>query len=674
MNGHGIERGSLRWYWNRVRVMQPMELPHRAAAAVGTLRDQALDRMGMRAPPPARRRPFPEPWLACARQLPAVDAAPYLREADVSACGQVQGLDGASMALGAPACWDFQAADTAQPGPHDPLAHALPPRLADVRLEMEVHRHGHFVRLAQAWRLGHDARHIAALLHQLESWLEQCPFPRGVAWSSALDAGLRLLNWAIVWQLLRCDRADSIVAEPLRQRWLSSIYLHAKFVRQNRSRHSSANNHLIGELIGLVVAEATWPVWPELLRWGASARSELLVEALRQTHADGSSCEQASWYHAFVFELLAVFVQIERSHQREPDERLLRRMASMATFVAALRDCRGQLSHHGDADHARALHVDPGPRDPCGQMLALAVALGLVPELRVLLDSPSAIAPWLLPASEVSPPKPRRGQRRTTRNSLPRAFAQGGYHLLGRRFGQDDEVLMVVDTGPLGYLSIAAHGHADALSLRLTVGGRPLLVDRGTYAYNAEPAWRHFFRGTLAHNTVCVDDTDQSRYGGPFMWMRHANTRLASFASSDAVGHVEASHDGYRSLSHPLEHRRRVDWNAAAHRFTVTDTLLTKGAHDIAIAWHFDPACAVELRDDGAEICAAGVAVRLRMNDPDVAGRWELHRGEPTQMLGWHSPSFGTRVPAASLVWRGWIRGNHTLCTLIELQISEGGP
>ena len=40
----------------------------------------------------------------------------------------------------------------------------------------------------------------------------------------------------------------------------------------SRARHSSANNHLIGELIGLVVAEATWPVWSEVARWGKVVR------------------------------------------------------------------------------------------------------------------------------------------------------------------------------------------------------------------------------------------------------------------------------------------------------------------------------------------------------------------------------------------------------------------
>jgi len=659
-NAPTVERGSLRWYWNRMRVMNPLELPYRAATAVGSLKDQTLDRFGMLAPPPAKRRGFPAPWLAAANHLPDLDATPYLREADAIASGTIERLDGASITLGAPADWE------AATQPCTPLD--------DVRFQMELHRHGHLVRLAQAWCLGRDARHIAALLHQLDTWLDQCPYPRGVAWASPLDAGLRLLNWSIVWQLLRMDQPDSIVPETLRQRWLASIYVHARFVRQNRARHSSANNHLIGELIGLVVAEATWPVWSEVARWGSAARSELVVEALRQTYPDGVGREQASWYQAFVFELLAVFVHIERCKGRTVDERLLRRMGAMVGFIAALRDCRGHLSHHGDADHARALYLDPQPGDSCARMLALAVDMRVAPELRSLVDRPSAITPWLL--GRVVPDRasaaPSRSEQCATRALLPRAFAHGGYHLLGGQFGEADEVLMTVDTGALGYLSIAAHGHADALSLRLSVAGRPILVDRGTYAYNAEPAWRHFFRSTLAHNTVCVDDTDQSDYGGPFLWLRHARTKLESFASNDKAGHVEASHDGYSALARPLIHRRRVEWQGSARRFIVVDDLRGDGPHEVAIAWHFDPACQVEVAGNVVRVNSQDVSMLLRMSAPPDSGVWELHLGDPTGSLGWHSPSFGNRVPAPSLIWRTRVGETTSLSTLIDIQTHQG--
>ena len=59
--------------------------------------------------------------------------------------------------------------------------------------------------------------------------------------------------------------------------------------------------------------------------------------------------------------------------------------------------------------------------------------------------------------------------------------------------------------GPLGFTSIAAHGHADALAMVLSIGGDELFIDPGTYAYHTEQKWRDYFKGTSAHNTVRID-------------------------------------------------------------------------------------------------------------------------------------------------------------------------
>ena len=71
-----------------------------------------------------------------------------------------------------------------------------------------------------------------------------------------------------------------------------------------------------------------------------------------------------------------------------------------------------------------------------------------------------------------------------------RAFPEGGYYILGSDFETPREIRIVADAGPLGYREIAAHGHADALSFTLSVAGRELLVDPGTYAYHTQAAWR----------------------------------------------------------------------------------------------------------------------------------------------------------------------------------------
>ncbi len=70
-----------------------------------------------------------------------------------------------------------------------------------------------------------------------------------------------------------------------------------------------------------------------------------------------------------------------------------------------------------------------------------------------------------------------------------------------------------------------------------------IVEDPGTGSYYGHPAWRKVLRSTAAHATVTVDGHDQSDMGGPFLWTRHARTRVRA-VDLDA-GVVDAEHDGY---------------------------------------------------------------------------------------------------------------------------------
>ena len=126
----------------------------------------------------------------------------------------------------------------------------------------------------------------------------------------------------------------------------------------------------------------------------------------------------------------------------------------------------------------------------------------------------------------------------------PSRFADAGMTLLRTSGDDGPEIWCRCDGGPHGYLSIAAHAHADALSVELRYGGVDILADPGTYCYHGEPAWRSYFRSTLAHNTIELGGQDQSG-DGPFLWLRHANGREIEVADDGETASWTAEHDGY---------------------------------------------------------------------------------------------------------------------------------
>jgi uncharacterized heparinase superfamily protein len=654
-------RGSMRWLVNRARAMTAAEMLHHLV--------RILLRLDTLRPTAATALPAPDlsqladrcAWIAGPSHICRTRVGDYVRAANSIIDGHFVLLDGRSRQLGFPPSWQINPVDcdrdrAASPGVDD----TAPP---DIRFHIELHRHGELIRLAQAWALTREQKFFRACVSYLSGWWVNDAAPPGPAWSSTLEAALRLINWSLAWQLLGLQqRGERPEVEAFRIEWLAHIYRHAKFVSANLSRFSSANNHLIGELAALCIARRTWPCWPQLHRWGAHARIELEREAIKQIAPDGSSREQASWYQRFVFDLLLLAWRAEADEQPFC-HRLRERLVASARFIDALRDRSGHLLAFGDEDSARLIGLDPKSPDPWDEMNELVDAINT--DAAIGAQTHVSDAPvWLFGTASRSA-APNRAA-----NAHPRRFDEGGLYLLGRR-GQR-EALMSVDCGPLGYLGIAAHGHADALAVQLSVAGYPVLVDRGTYVYNADPVAREFFRSTAAHNTVTVDGRSQSEPGGSFLWLDKARARLRDFRSDDAEGVFAGEHDGYRRLPDPVLHRRDIAWSGSGDRFTITDTLIGQKQHSVCIAWHFAPSCEVALHEEGARVITAGAVLLFSVRiagarSQRVAFRWALHRGQTNALHGWHSGRFGRREPAASLLLHTDLAGTAQAITDIAI-------
>ena len=236
----------------------------------------------------------------------------------------------------------------------------------------------------------------------------------------------------------------------------------------------------------------------------------------------------------------------------------------------------------------------------------------------------------------------------------PSRFADAGMTLLRTSARAIPEIWCRCDGGPHGYLSIAAHAHADALSVEVRYAGVDILADPGTYCYHGEPAWRSYFRSTIAHNTVELGGRSQSSEGGPFLWLRHAHAREIEVIDDGDIASWTAEHDGYASLDPPALHRRSVLLDRASRSIDIVDEI-DGGSYDIRLAFHLGPDVQAELDGSCAVLSwpgASAPAERRGWNCRQGCD-WSLHRGETDPILGWYAHGLGRRVPAFTLLGRG---------------------
>jgi hypothetical protein len=135
----------------------------------------------------------------------------------------------------------------------------------------------------------------------------------------------------------------------------------------------------------------------------------------------------------------------------------------------------------GDSDEGRALLLDPPASNTWPPLLGMADAL--VGRLDWWPRPPDGAGRVMVGALAGAR---RRIEGRPGRR--PSRFADAGLTLL-RTTGQN-EIWCRCDGGPHGYLGIAAHAHADALSVEVRYAGLDILADPGTYCYHGERGWR----------------------------------------------------------------------------------------------------------------------------------------------------------------------------------------
>ncbi|WP_370592963.1 alginate lyase family protein [Streptomyces sp. NBRC 110028] len=524
--------------------------------------------------------------------------------------------------------------------------------VGDIKQIWEPSRHQYLTQLAAAYAITGNERYAERVAEHLRSWWTANAPLRGVHWTSGIELGIRLLSWVWIRRLLDGwpGAAGLFEDNPVA---VNQIWHHQRWLAAFPSRGSSANNHVIAEAAGQFAAACAFGWFPSSARWRTDALRSLERHLRGNTFGSGLNRELATEYHGLVLELgLAAVAEADAAGVPVPATvRLV--LLRMTDALAAIVDGRLRPPRQGDADDGYGLVVDGAGTDRWGSLLATGDAvfgrLAWWPAVTGTDARTPLLSAFIKPTepSVVRPP------------SRPGHFADAGLTIL-RGPG---EIWCRCDGGPHGFLSIAAHAHADALSVEVRHDGVEVLADPGTYCYHGQPEWRQYFRSTLGHNTLQLDGGDQSVSGGPFLWTRHAESRvLVADPSGEGVARWCAEHDGYQGSVH----RRRVELTAASQELRVVDEV--RGPRRaVRLAFHLGPAIAADLVDHRARLTWTRDG-EDRSAVLDLPGQltWRAHRGETDPPLGWYSAGFGRKEPTTTLVGTGYADGVRGFTTVLR--------
>lgn len=610
---------NLSWYAQRLRVMGPAEVLHRVAEHCTLKMLEAQHRFGW--PHGHQNADDVTQFSFCSGSAQQLPELPWSFEIDDAATETL--LSGKLFVLGHEWIWSphrsvwHEAPDTHRQWPQlffgrIPYREANP--YGDVRIAWEASRLQHLVTLGLlAQRADPDIRRraVALLETQFLSWIDANPLLTGIHYISVMECGLRMLAVCHALDLVR-DRLQ----DPIRV-WNALLELvrgHAELIRKRLSVHSSAGNHTIAEAAALVYAGSLFPEMPEAQRWRSLGLSLLEQESSHQVLPDGGGAEQSFWYQCFISDLYGLVVTLLRHQQCPALAAIEQAFHRSKSFHTAFGPHAGSLPFIGDGDSGYALS----------------------PFLQ-FSDRQEAWSPGLA------------------------TFDASGYSVIRSRSIQQQQ--LIFDHGPLGLAPCYAHGHADALSVIFQMGEQEVLLDPGTYTYTGDRAWRNYFRGTRAHNTIVVDDMDQAVQETAFMWSQPFNTRLLyRKATPDGAVIVIARHDGYE------ERLGVIHWRAVAYdpagSWLIWDYLSGSGSHHLELNWNL--AVNPTTTKDGHTLQWGGGLLHLLID----GGTTTLHKGDSNPISGWRSTEYGMKEPISTL--RTTFTGSlpHEFITQIQLHVA----
>jgi hypothetical protein len=520
--------------------------------------------------------------------------------------------------------------------------------VGDHKITWELNRHQHLVTLAKAWQLSSDEKYTRELTAQWHSWIGANPYPLGINWGSALEVAFRSLSWIWVDQLLASDgekgRSESLSA--FRAQLAPALAFHGRYIERYLSTYFSPNTHLLGEAVALFFLGTLYPQMPRAARWKNSGWKIVLHEAERQVRPDGVYFEQSLYYHVYALDFFLYARLLAARNAIAIPPAFDTTLQKMLDVVEALAQA-GPAEGFGDDDGGRLFDPRRNRTEHMTDPLALG-ALLYSKDFRNAQLTEEAI--WLFGHEVIEKLSSKHSGFQSSAAAHSVAFPDGGIYVLADSHPYSQA--MVVDAGPQG-TGRSGHGHADALSLRLTMNGRRWLVDSGSGVYiSKDRAERDTLRGTGAHNTMRVDGADQAVAGDPFSWTQIPTTVAEKWIVGKTFTYFAGSHNGYERLADPVVHRRQV-LKIAGDLWLVRDVALGRSEHlehQIEVWWHFAPD--LEVRSVGAgrvEISSSGTQPSAALNDAALTLMvpegtvWESTM-EITKTVIW--PAYGAFQPA----------------------------
>lgn len=409
----------------------------------------------------------------------------------------------------------------------------------------------------------------AFVFNEIESWIDANPINQGPNWKCSQEISLRLFNWFILLEYYKKSKELTAI------RWnkiQNTIFwsIHHVYHHINFSRIAVRNNHAITETLLLTLSEFLFPFIPETKKWAKKGRIWFEKEIAYQIYEDGTFLQFSMNYQRVVIQLLSLGITISENNNAPFSDIVYDRAYSSLDFLyQCLQEENGNLPNYGSNDGALFFPLSNNDyRDYRPQLDHLHFILTGQP----LFSNPFEDQFWIAKKTTI-----KNRFENLTKKMGPISYPIGGFYLLR-------------ESNSFTFIRCGNHkdrpAHADNLHLDIWIKGKNILMDSGTYKYNAPTADVSYFTGTSSHNTVTLSNQNQMLKGNRFIWYFWSQAKSANWIVNDTDYIFQGSIKAFGQISKKIEHHREIKKNKNEHIWVVKDVLLNTNEQKAKQNWH----------------------------------------------------------------------------------------
>lgn len=428
----------------------------------------------------------------------------------------------------------------------------------------------------------YDLDHSEFVFSSILNWIDSNPLNCGPNFVCSQEISLRILNWLFA---LNFYKYSKYLTEQVWDKIINSIYWQVEHIYSNInfSRIAVRNNHAITETLTLYLFGLLFPELPNASSWKKNGKRWFEQEIAYQFEPDGTYIQNSMNYQRVVTQLLSMGLSIAHLNGESFSNFVYKTAYNSLNFLYQFIDKNsGWLPNYGSNDGALFFPLSTSDyRDYRPQLNALHVILTGI----TLFDTHLEESMWI--SHQVKDFFP------LTQNYGIISFENSGYYLI-----RELDTFTFIRCG-----NFKKKGHPDQLHIDIWQNSENIVLDGGSYRYNASKEDVKYFSGTESHNTVMLDTYDQMLKGPRFMWFNPTKIKFVKIYETDTSYVFEASVKMFKHIHKSIYVNRVIKKAKNKLEWTIEDTV-TNIPNEMTLRqlWHVMPKSTSKFDSTGQKI------------------------------------------------------------------------